>query len=376
MQQLVDHCGDYQGKRLRPALLLLAARACGSITPAHPVLAAVVEMIHTATLVHDDILDESMVRRHAATVNAEWGNETAVLLGDYLFTHAFHLAASLESTLACRWIGRATNRVCEGEMQQVHHRGNLDLDEASYFAIIEGKTAELTAVSCRLGAHYAGADEAMIEALDRYGRNLGIAFQIADDVLDIWGEERDDRQEPGHRPGEAEADAPRDPLAGNRRSRDRCQVRRMLGEAKAECRKQLIPLLEQSGTLDYSWQRRPLACQGGRRFTGVPGRVGFQGRPSRAGRLHGPASLLTGFFELWRAYSFLAFSGVESPALTHAHLPVSAGTISRHIICSGQLFAQFFRGHPEELPEAQRGQLQAQEAVRRLILSVPGPELV
>ena len=120
----------------------------------HAVLAAVVEMIHTATLVHDDVLDEAVIRRHAATVNAEWGNETAVLLGDYLFTHAFHLAASLESTRACRWIGAATNRVCEGEMQQVHHRGNLDLDERDYFAIIEGKTAELTAVSCRLGAFY------------------------------------------------------------------------------------------------------------------------------------------------------------------------------------------------------------------------------
>ena len=125
--------------------------------PAHPVLAAVVEMIHTATLVHDDVLDEAIVRRHAATVNAEWGNETAVLLGDYLFTHAFHLAASLETTLACRWIGGATNLVCEGELQQVHHRGNLDLDEADYFEIIDGKTAELTAVCCRLGAHYAGA---------------------------------------------------------------------------------------------------------------------------------------------------------------------------------------------------------------------------
>src|SRR5205823_6308748 len=112
------------------------------------------------------------------------------LLGDYLFTHAFHLAASLDSTLACRLIGRATNKVCEGEMQQVHHRGNLDLNEASYFPIIEGKTAELTAVSCRLGAHYSGADDAVSDALDRYGRNLGIAFQIADDVLDIWGEER------------------------------------------------------------------------------------------------------------------------------------------------------------------------------------------
>src|SRR5438105_1058108 len=125
VRQLVEHCGDFRGKRLRPALLLLSAQACGGVRPAHPVLAAVVEMIHTATLVHDDILDEAMVRRHAATVNAEWGNETAVLLGDYLFTHAFHLAASLETTLACHWIGRATNLVCDGVTMQVHNRANV-----------------------------------------------------------------------------------------------------------------------------------------------------------------------------------------------------------------------------------------------------------
>src|SRR5271168_4550426 len=176
VQQLVEHCGDFQGKRLRPALVLLSGQACGGLSDSHPVLAAVVEMIHTATLVHDDILDEAVVRRHAATVNAEWGEETAVLLGDYLFTHAFHLAASLESTLACRWIGRATNLVCEGEMQQVHNRGNVDLSEAAYFKIIRGKTAELTAVSCRLGAQYAGADAATVDAMDNYGRDLGVAF--------------------------------------------------------------------------------------------------------------------------------------------------------------------------------------------------------
>jgi len=255
VQHLVDHCGDYQGKRLRPALLLLAGRACGSLSCAHPVLAAVVEMIHTATLVHDDVLDESMVRRHAATVNAEWGNETAVLLGDYLFTHAFHLAASLESTQACRWIGRATNRVCEGEMQQVHHRGNLDLDERSYFAIIEGKTAELTAVSCRLGAHYAGAGTATTEALDRYGRNLGIAFQISDDVLDIWGEERLTGKSLGTDLQKQKLTLPVIRLLETAGPSTLASVRRMLSEAKAECRKQLIPLLEDSGALDYSWQR-------------------------------------------------------------------------------------------------------------------------
>ena len=152
VQHLVEHCADFRGKRLRPALVLLTAKASGECKPDHAVLAAVVEMIHTATLVHDDILDESLIRRHAATVNAEWGNEAAVLMGDYLFTHAFHLAASLESTVACRLIGRATNLVCEGEMMQVNNRGNFDLDEDAYFSIIRGKTAELTAVSCRLGS--------------------------------------------------------------------------------------------------------------------------------------------------------------------------------------------------------------------------------
>ena len=255
VQRLVNHCGDYRGKRLRPALLLLSGRSCGSLTAAHPVLAAVVEMIHTATLVHDDVLDESMIRRHAATVNAEWGNEAAVLLGDFLFTHAFHLAASLDSTQACRWIGHATNKVCEGEMQQVHHRGNLDLDERSYFAIIDGKTAELTAVSCRLGAHYAGADPTTTDALESYGRNLGIAFQIADDVLDIWGEERVTGKSLGTDLEKQKLTLPVIRLLEVATPATAIHVRRMLNEARAECRQQLIPLLEDAGALDYAWQR-------------------------------------------------------------------------------------------------------------------------
>ncbi len=118
VQPVVDHVRDYRGKRLRPVLLLLTARACGKAAPAHHVLGAVVEMIHTATLVHDDILDDATVRRHTPTVNAGWGVPNAVLLGDYLFTHAFHLASTLDDARACRLIGQATNRVCEGELCQ------------------------------------------------------------------------------------------------------------------------------------------------------------------------------------------------------------------------------------------------------------------
>jgi octaprenyl-diphosphate synthase len=254
VQHLVDHCADFHGKRLRPALVLLSARACGRVAPAHSVLAAVVEMIHTATLVHDDILDEAMVRRHAATVNAEWGNETAVLLGDFLFTHAFHLAASLESTRACRWIGHATNRVCEGEMQQVHHRGNLDLDEDAYFAIIEGKTAELTAVSCRLGAAYAAAPEPTVAALDRYGRELGIAFQIADDVLDLWGEERVTGKSLGTDLEKQKLTLPVIYLLRLIEPEAAAEVRRLLAEARADHRRQLRPYLERTGAIDRAWQ--------------------------------------------------------------------------------------------------------------------------
>jgi octaprenyl-diphosphate synthase len=196
------------------------------------------------------VLDEAIIRRHAATVNAEWGNETAVLLGDFLFTHAFHLAASLDSTRACRWIGHATNKVCEGEMQQIHHRGNLDLSESDYFAIIEAKTAELTAVSCRLGASYAGAPESTVAALDRYGRNLGIAFQIADDVLDIWGDERVTGKSLGTDLEKQKLTLPVIRLLKEVEPAAAATLRGWLGDSDGELRRRLRPFLEETGALD------------------------------------------------------------------------------------------------------------------------------
>jgi len=189
LKPLIAHLEHYRGKRLRPALLLLVARACGQVTSAHHVLGAVVEMIHTATLVHDDVLDEATVRRHAATINAGWGNQTSILLGDYLFTHAFHLASTVDAR-ACRLIGEATNRVCEGELQQTVERGNWELTEQDYLDIIDGKTAALTSCAAQLGALYSGAEPDLVQRMARYGRWLGMAFQITDDLLDLMGEER------------------------------------------------------------------------------------------------------------------------------------------------------------------------------------------
>ena len=190
IDEMLRHGGMLGGKRLRPALLLLSARLFDQPNDQHITLAAVMEMIHTATLIHDDILDEADKRRHIPTCNAIWDNEAAVLLGDYLFTHAFYLASTTESTLACRIIGEATNVVCAGELRQVRSRGNFDLSEEAYFEIINAKTAKLCECSCRLGAHYVGASEDEVARLGEYGKHLGIAFQITDDLLDVLGDSR------------------------------------------------------------------------------------------------------------------------------------------------------------------------------------------
>ena len=189
VNELVRYGFRASGKRLRPAMLLLSAKAVGEINADHLTLAAVVEMVHTATLIHDDVLDEATLRRHHETVNARWDNETSVLLGDFLFTHAFYLASTLPTNHACRVIGRTTNIVCEGELRQIAHRGRYEMTETTYLEIIEAKTASLCACCCELGAHYASASRPQEEALRQFGHHLGIAFQIADDLLDLLGDE-------------------------------------------------------------------------------------------------------------------------------------------------------------------------------------------
>jgi octaprenyl-diphosphate synthase len=189
VDQLVKHGFRLGGKRLRPALVLLSAEACGGIRPEHLTLAAMAELIHTATLVHDDVLDEATIRRHLDTINARWDNEASILLGDYLFAKAMCLASSLDDGYATRVISKSARNMCEGELRQIQSRGDYDLTESDYFEIIAGKTAALTSCCCRVGAHYAGAEPAVCDALARYGHDLGMAFQIADDVLDLLGEE-------------------------------------------------------------------------------------------------------------------------------------------------------------------------------------------
>src|SRR5437764_11217409 len=140
---LIKHVSRFRGKMLRPLLVLLSGKACGELTEAHTVIATVVEMVHMATLVHDDVLDEAELRRKGATINHLRGNEAAVLLGDYLISHSYHLCSSLDSQLASRMMARTTNQVREGQVLQLDNRNNREQTEATYFEIITRKTASL-----------------------------------------------------------------------------------------------------------------------------------------------------------------------------------------------------------------------------------------
>lgn len=248
--ELIRHLDQYRGKRLRPALLLLTAKACGTIQPAHHVLAAVVEMIHTATLVHDDVLDSADTRRHVPTVNALWGNQASILLGDYLFTHAFHLTSTIGDAQACKLIGEATNRVCEGELHQICQRGNLSLSEEEYFDIIDAKTAELTSVCCRLGGMYAGETAEVVDSLARYGRYLGMAFQIADDLLDIVGQEKTTGKSLGTDLEQRKMTLPLIHLLAS--SQDRADLYHILENGHPNKRQALDPYLNTSDSLAYA----------------------------------------------------------------------------------------------------------------------------
>lgn len=189
--QLCRHIAGYRGKMLRPVLVLasgLASSPGRGIGEAHIVCAAVVEMVHMATLVHDDVLDEAESRRGAPSVSKLHGNEAAVILGDYLIASAYRLCSSLDSQRIAVLVGEVSRTLCAGELLQLHHRGDASIDEDAYFAIVERKTGSLIGLSCRLGAMASGAPAEVADRLDEAGRKLGIAFQIQDDVLDIIGD--------------------------------------------------------------------------------------------------------------------------------------------------------------------------------------------
>jgi octaprenyl-diphosphate synthase len=184
-----DYALNGQGKHLRAALVALTAKAFDKIEDAHVTVAVIIEMVHLATLVHDDVMDEAEIRRGRLTLAANWGNEIAVLFGDCLFAQALKLAASFPTPEICRAVAMATNTVCAGEILQTQHKRDFQFSRQKYFKVLEMKTAELFALSCELSACLSGTGFEVRSALRQFGLAIGTAYQVYDDCVDLFGSE-------------------------------------------------------------------------------------------------------------------------------------------------------------------------------------------
>ncbi|MFA5264476.1 MAG: polyprenyl synthetase family protein [Opitutaceae bacterium] len=191
IREMADYCIDKSGKRIRPSLVFLSGwKDDGKVSPDHVKAAAVVELVHLATLVHDDIMDGAEVRRNRRTAAQAYGSAAAVLLGDALFSHALHLASQYPTAEICGIISASTRMVCAGEIIQTMRRGTTQVSREDYHRVIDLKTAELFRASCQLGSRLSGMPAEIVDASARFGRHLGIAYQIYDDLADFFGEEK------------------------------------------------------------------------------------------------------------------------------------------------------------------------------------------
>jgi octaprenyl-diphosphate synthase len=188
INQVADYIINSGGKRLRPALVLLSAGAFGPIQPNHHALAAIVEFIHTATLLHDDVVDESAMRRGRATANNLFGNAASVLVGDFVYTRAFQMMVNINSMRVMEVLAEATNIIAEGEVLQLLNVHDADVTDEAYLKVIHFKTAKLFEAAARLGATISNVTPAQEQAMAEYGMRLGTAFQLIDDVLDLDGD--------------------------------------------------------------------------------------------------------------------------------------------------------------------------------------------
>lgn len=260
INQVAEYIVGAGGKRLRPMLLLLATGSLGGRNgqgigaDAHQ-LAAVVEFIHTATLLHDDVVDESDLRRGRRTANAVWGNAASVLVGDFLYSRSFQLMVELERMAVMQILADTTNRIAEGEVLQLLHVRNPDTDEAAYLRVIERKTAVLFAAATRLGGLLCDADAATCDALHDYGLNLGYAFQIADDVLDYASDAQTLGKNLGDDLAEGKATLPLIHAIAHSDEATRAVLRAAIEQGDTGALPQVLAAINATGGLDYSRRR-------------------------------------------------------------------------------------------------------------------------
>lgn len=253
---LVENIGHYivdaGGKRLRPLLVLLAAGALGEIRAEHVKLAAIIEFIHTATLLHDDVVDLSNLRRGRATANAKWGNAPSVLVGDFLYSRAFQLLVGLGNLPLMQLLADTTNTIAEGEVLQLTKAGDATTDEAAYFNVIENKTAVLFAAATQGAALLTGANESARQNLYRYGLHLGIAFQLADDVLDYLGDPEKMGKNIGDDLSEGKPTLPLIATLALGNSDEKALIARAITERDSGLINDVVAAVKRCGALDYT----------------------------------------------------------------------------------------------------------------------------
>lgn len=271
INQVAEHIVSAGGKRLRPMLVVLAGRACGAGGPVHHQLAAIVEFIHTSTLLHDDVVDESDLRRGRSTANAIWGNAASVLVGDFLYSRSFQLMVELDSMEVMRLLADTTNRIAEGEVLQLLHVHNPNTDEAAYLRVIERKTAVLFAAGTRLGALAAGADAEVQQRLYDFGMELGYAFQIADDVLDYAADAADLGKNLGDDLAEGKATLPLIHAIRHADAATRERLRGIVERGDAAAMPEVLAAIRATGGLEYSRERARAHAEAAQRaLDGLP----------------------------------------------------------------------------------------------------------
>jgi octaprenyl-diphosphate synthase len=252
IRQVAEYIIAGGGKRLRPALLVLSAQACGYRGSHHYTLAAVIELIHTATLLHDDVVDESALRRGNATANAMFGNAASVLVGDFVYSRAFQLMVTVDNMRVLRILSDATNVIAEGEVLQLLNAGNPDLAEQAYLDVIRRKTAKLFEAAAQLGAVLGRAEPIVEDALARYGMHLGTAFQLVDDVLDYSGDIDAIGKNLGDDLAEGKPTLPLIRALAVGTPADATLIREALGRGSRGDFKPVLELLSRSGALEYA----------------------------------------------------------------------------------------------------------------------------
>lgn len=252
IRQVAEYIIGGGGKRLRPALVLLSAGALGYRGKDHHTLAAVVEFIHTATLLHDDVVDESALRRGRPTANTLFGNAASVLVGDFVYSRAFQMMVNVDDMRVLRVLADATNVIAEGEVLQLMNCRNADIDEASYLQVIRYKTAKLFEAASRLGALLAAAPPAVEEAMAAYGSHLGTAFQLIDDVLDYSGEAGVIGKNVGDDLAEGKPTLPLIRVIQQGRPEEAALVRDALTTGGLNDLERVLAAIHRSGALDYT----------------------------------------------------------------------------------------------------------------------------